>query len=361
MTVTLLTPTASRSSIGPGVKWIYKDARHRVLHSHQQSMPAQTSCTPEGGLEALAEALFTDHRYEIPCLGEDEQHVPLSKDKAGHKDSHGRLYRYWTCTRCHPRTKTNCRSYIKQAQKVLGREVVEALASRVLREKRASGQPCNLLDAWIRGKLTPGAGSAPSQAQKKRKSYSPQHDTPSKRPRSCPEPYASASTENETPLADTEALKAAHAARTAIDRWIAALTGTTPSSAVPPSLPKTPVTPSFDTIFVDDSDLDEVILLPTPPTTRTPLRPLSTNVSDPTTSPDTVRSLVRRFKQATDSNGRSTVRKEAKRLGLTAEFERERSKGDKPPLGSRPSTTPGRLFEHPRSAESQVDRSGQVD
>jgi hypothetical protein len=139
------------------------------------------------------------------------------------------------------------------------------------------------------------------------------------------------------------------------------LTGTVSSSAVPPSLPKSPFTPSFDTIFVDDSDLDEVILLPTPPMTRTPLRPLSTNVSEPATSPDTVHSLVRRFKQATDSNGRSTVRKEAKRLGLTAEFERERSKGDKPPLNSKPSTTPGRLFEHPRSAESQVDRGDQVD
>lgn len=323
-------------------------------------MPEQTSCTPEGGLEALAEALFTVHRYEIPCPGEGE-HVPLSKDKAGHKDSHGRLYRYWTCTRCHPRTKRNCRSYISQAQKFLGREVVEALASTVLRERRASGQPCNLLDAWIRGKLTPGAVSAPSQTQKKRKPYSPQHDTPSKRPRSCLEPYASASTESETPNADTDALKAAYAARTAIDRWIAALTGTTSSSTVPSSLPKSPVSSSFDTIFVDESDLDEVILLPTPPTTRTPLRSLTTNVSDAIPPSDTVRSLVRRFKQATDSNGRSTARKEAKRLGLTADFERERSRGEKPPSASRSSITSGRLFERPRSAESQMGRGDQID
>lgn len=323
-------------------------------------MPEQTSCTPEGGLEALADALFDRHRFDIGCEGEDE-HVPLSKDKAGRKDSQGRLYRYWTCTRCHPRTKRNCRSYINQAQKVLGRKVVEDLASKVLRERRASGQPCNFLDAWIRGKLTLRAVSTPSQTERKRKSYSPQHDTPSKRPRSCPELHAGSSTGSETTHADTDALRAAYTARTAIDRWIAALTGTVSSSAVPPSLPKSPFTPSFDTIFVDDSDLDEVILLPTPPMTRTPLRPLSTNVSEPATSPDTVHSLVRRFKQATDSNGRSTVRKEAKRLGLTAEFERERSKGDKPPLNSKPSTTPGRLFEHPRSAESQVDRGDQVD
>jgi len=318
-------------------------------------MPEQTSCTPEGGLEALAEALFTDHRYEIRCSGEEE-HVPLSKDKAGHKDSHGRLYRYWTCTRCHPRTKRNCRSYIDQAEKVLGREAVEALASKLLREKRASGQPCNLIDAWIRGKLTPGAVSATSKAQKKRKPYSPQHDTPSKRPRSCLEP-----TESETSHTDTDALGAAYAARTAIDRWIAALTKTTSSSTLPSSLPKSPVNYSFDTVFVDESDLDEVILLPTPPTSRTPLQSLTTNVSNVSSPSDTVRSLVRRFKQATDSHGRSTVRKEAKRLGLTAEFERERSRGDKPPLGSRPSATAGRLFERPRSGELQVVRGGQVD
>lgn len=323
-------------------------------------MPEQTSCTPEGGLEALADALFNNHRFDITCEGEGE-HVPLSKDKAGHKDSHGRLYRYWTCTRCHPRTKRNCRSYINQAQKVLGRGVVEDLASRVLRERRASGQPCNLLDAWIRGKLTPRAVSAPSQTERKRKSYSPQQDTPSKRPRPCLEPYTSASTESETPHADTDALKAAHAARTAIDRWVAALTGTTSSPTVPSPLPKSPVSSSFDTVFVDESDLDELILLPTPPTTKTPLRPLTTNVSGANPPPDTVRSLVRRFKQATDSNGRSTVRKEAKRLGLTADFERERSRGDKPPLGSRPSTTSARLFERARSAEPQVDRGDQID
>jgi hypothetical protein len=64
-------------------------------------MPELTPCTPEGGLEALAEALFTHHRLEIPCEGEGE-HVPLNKDKAGRKDINGRLYRYWTCTRCHP-------------------------------------------------------------------------------------------------------------------------------------------------------------------------------------------------------------------------------------------------------------------
>jgi hypothetical protein len=91
------------------------------------------------------------------------------------------------------------------------------------------------------------------------------------------------------------------------------------------------------------------------------LRSLATNVSNANHPSDTVRSLVRRFKQATDSNDRSTVRKEAKRLGLAADFERERSRGDKPPLGSRPSATSGRLFERPRSAESQVDRGDQVD
>jgi hypothetical protein len=323
-------------------------------------MPEQTSCTPEGGLEALAEALFDHHRFDISCEGEDE-HVPLSKDKAGRKDSEGRLYRYWTCTRCHPRTKRNCRSYISQAQKVLGRKVVEDLAARVLRERRASGQPCSLLDAWIRGKLTPRAVWAPSQTEKKRKSYSPQHDTLSKRPRPCLEPCSSASTESETPHVDTDALRAAYAARTAIDRWIAALTETASSSTVISSFPKSPVGSSFDTIFVDESDLDEVILLPTPPATRTPLQPLTTNVCGADPPPDTVRSLVRRFKQATDSNGRSTIRKEAKRLGLTADFERERSKGDKPPLGSRSSTTAGRLLEYPRSSESQVDRGDQID
>ena len=218
-------------------------------------MPEQTSCTPEGGLEALADALFNNHRFDITCEGEGE-HVPLSKDKAGHKDSHGRLYRYWTCTRCHPRTKRNCRSYINQAQKVLGREVVEGLASRVLRERRASGQPCDLLDAWIRGKLTPGAASASSNTQRKRKAYSPQDDTPSKRPRVCvdPAPYAGVSVGNERSHVDTEALKAAYAAREAIDRWIAALVGPTSSTGVLPSAPNPPVCSSFDTVFVDESE-----------------------------------------------------------------------------------------------------------
>jgi len=156
-------------------------------------------------------------------------------------------------------------------------------------------------------------------------------------------------------------LEAAYAARTAIDLWIAALTKTTSSSTLPSSLPKSPVNSSFDTVFIDESDLDEVILLPTPPTIRAPLRPLTTNVSDVNPPSDTVRSLVRRFKQATDSNGRNTVRKEVKTLGLTAEFERERSRGKKPPLSSRPSTTPGGLFERLRSTELQVDRGGQID
>jgi hypothetical protein len=124
-------------------------------------MPELTPCTPEGGLEALAEALFTHHRLDIPCEGEGG-HVPLNKDKAGRKDINGRLYRYWTYTRCYPQTKRNYRSYINEASKVLGHKVVEDLASTVLSERRATGLPCDLLDAWIRGKLTPRAVLAPS-------------------------------------------------------------------------------------------------------------------------------------------------------------------------------------------------------
>jgi hypothetical protein len=325
-------------------------------------MPEQTSCTPEGGLEALAEALFTHHRLEIPCEGEGE-HVPLNKDKAGRKDINGRLYRYWTCTRCHPRTKRNCRSYINEASKVLGREVVEDLASTVLSERRATGLPCDLLDAWIRGKLTPGAVSAPSQAQRKRKPYPSQHETPSKRPRICLEPDVLV--ENKSTYVNTDVLQAVYAARGAIDRWIAALTGTKSSSKSLVTPIKPPVRSCFDSIFLDDDDdddeldLDEVILLPTPPD-RAPLRSLTANVPDPRPSSGTVHSLVRRFRQATDASGRSTVRKEAKRLNLMAEFEKERSRGEKPSSTSRPSTTSGRLFERPRPAEPQVDYSSQV-
>jgi hypothetical protein len=82
-------------------------------------MTETSACTPEGGLEALADALFRHHRLDIPCEGEGE-HTPLTKDKAGRRDGQGRLYRYWTCTRCQPRTKRNCRSYIEAARKVLG-------------------------------------------------------------------------------------------------------------------------------------------------------------------------------------------------------------------------------------------------
>jgi hypothetical protein len=138
--------------------------------------------------------------------------------------------------------------------------------------------------------------------------------------------------ENKTTHIDTNALQAAYATRGAIDRWIAALIGTKSSSKSVVTSLKPLVRSCFDSTFLDDdeeSDLDEVILLPTP-LGRTPLRSLTANVSDPCPSSGTVHSLVRRFKQATDASGRSTVRKEAKRLGLIAEFEKERSRGDKP-------------------------------
>jgi len=44
-----------------------------------------TSCTPEGGLEAFADALFRHYRLDIPYEGGAE-HTPLTKDKAGRRD-----------------------------------------------------------------------------------------------------------------------------------------------------------------------------------------------------------------------------------------------------------------------------------
>jgi hypothetical protein len=48
-------------------------------------MTETSACTPEGGLEALADALFRYYRLDIPCEGEGE-HTPLTKDKAGRRD-----------------------------------------------------------------------------------------------------------------------------------------------------------------------------------------------------------------------------------------------------------------------------------
>lgn len=329
-------------------------------------MPEQTSCTPEGGLEALADALFTHHRLDIPCQGEG-RHVPLTKDKAGRKDVNGRLYRYWTCPRCQPRTKRNCRSYINEAERVLGREAVDDLASTVLDERRSSGQPYDLLDAWLRGKLTPTTASASSQSQRKRK-LAPLdrdklgYDTSSKRSRVCSD--SGVSIDEGKAGGDAGALQSAYAAREAIDRVIATLTGARPPAVIDPTTPTPPARSSFDVVPLDDeSDSDEVILLPTPPN-RAPLRSLTTNVPDPhpsRSSPDTLPSLIRRFRQASEASARNAVRKEAKSLGLAAEFERERSKPAKPPSVSRPSAASHRLRECPGPTESQMDRGDRFD
>jgi hypothetical protein len=109
-------------------------------------MPDTSACTPEGGLEAFADVLFRRHRLDIPCEGEAE-HTPLTKDKAGRRDGQGRLYRYWTCSRCQPRTKRNCRSYIEAARRVLGPGIVRDIALETLEERRATLEPYDLLDA----------------------------------------------------------------------------------------------------------------------------------------------------------------------------------------------------------------------
>ena len=317
-------------------------------------MPEQTSCTPEGGLEALAEALFTLYRYRIPCQGEG-RHVPLTKDQAGRKDNNGRLYRYWTCTRCQPRTKRNCRSYISEAERVLGREVVDDLASTVLDERRLTLKPYVLLDAWLRRTLSDSTTPVSSRSQKKRKSILVDDDvddtTSIKRSRVSCEPDISTGTftgGGTTDGSDAAALKAAYAAREAIDRLIATLTDSRPPPiATPIASPivspivspiarsiANPVTPTpatrpvFESLSLAESDGDEVILLPNPPS-RTPLAPLTTNVpnpSNPQPSASVLQSLVARFRQAKDANARNAARKEAKRLGLSARFEAERSK-----------------------------------
>ena len=48
-------------------------------------MPDTSACTPEGSLEAFAEALFCYYRLDIPYEGKAE-YTPLTKDKAGRRD-----------------------------------------------------------------------------------------------------------------------------------------------------------------------------------------------------------------------------------------------------------------------------------
>lgn len=310
-------------------------------------MPEPSPCTPEGGLEALADALFTLHRFDIPCEGA-EKHTPLTKDKAGRKDSSGRMYRYWTCTRCQPRTKRNCRSYINAAVSALGRQVVSDIASALLQKRRTGGQPYELLDCWLRGKLNSSSTSV--QREKKRQAHLIEYGTPRKR--FCPDLGSDAD-----PGSGTDVLQSAYAARKAIDHLIHNLTRTGPPPVAKPITPTQPAHQPSDSIFLDDSDGEEVIFLPTPPSSRVPLRALTTNPSNPHTSSDVVSSLIRRFRQATDAYSRNAARKEAKRLGLAAEFERERAKGDKPSSTPSSSTASDRLRERSRSTESQVDSS----
>jgi hypothetical protein len=193
-------------------------------------MTETSACTPEGGLEALADALFRHHRLDIPCEGEGE-HTPLTKDKAGRRDGQGRLYRYWTCTRCQPRTKRNCRSYIEAARKVLGQEIVRDLAIEVLERRRTTLEPYDLLEAWVRGKSLVHVVAASS----KRKSSLPHQDIPNKRARVVSHPDSPL----DLPPSEAEALRAAYAAREAIDRCIAVLTGTGGDTIESPSEPPT--------------------------------------------------------------------------------------------------------------------------
>lgn len=303
-------------------------------------MSQESSCTPEGGLEALAEALFTHHRLEIPCEGEGK-HAPLTKDKAGRKDLNGRLYRYWTCNSCRPRTKRNCRSYINEAERVLGREVVSELASTLLDERRARGRTYDLLDSWLRGKLTPTSVSASSRNLKKRKPDSFDREPASKRSREGSDSdVATIAAVVAAPAISTgDALRAIYAIREDIDRLIEGLanTGQPLSSQAPPYGP----------------DGDESAVSPTPPC-REPLRPLAANVFSPFLSSDpplqlfpqspsdasasVLKSLVHRFQQASAASERNAARKEAKRLGLAAKFEAERAKRSKPPSVPNPST-----------------------
>jgi hypothetical protein len=186
-------------------------------------MTETSSCTPEGGLEAFADALFCRYRLDIPCEGGAE-HTPLTKDKAGRRDGQGRLYRYWTCSRCQPRTKRNCRSYIEAAQKVLGREIVRDLALEILEERRTALEPYDLLEAWVRGKSLVHVVAASS----KRKSFLPDRDVPIKRACVASDPASPLALPlSKTGIdARTEALKAVCAAREAIDHWITVLTET---------------------------------------------------------------------------------------------------------------------------------------
>jgi hypothetical protein len=48
-------------------------------------MSGNSTYTPEGSLEVLADALFNRYRFDIPYEGEAE-HTPLTKDKAGRRD-----------------------------------------------------------------------------------------------------------------------------------------------------------------------------------------------------------------------------------------------------------------------------------
>ena len=185
-------------------------------------MPDTSAYTPEGGLEAFAEALFRRYRLDIPCEGEAE-HTPLTKDKAGRRDGQGRLYRYWTCSRCQPRTKRNCRSYIEAARRVLGPGIVRDIALETLEERRATLEPYDLLDAWVRGKsLVHVAAASSKRGSSKRGSSPPHRDVPNKRARIASHPDSP----TPKPPSETEALRAVYVAREAIDRCIAALTGT---------------------------------------------------------------------------------------------------------------------------------------
>lgn len=332
-----ISPSISHSSIIPILPLTSTSTSTRTLW--RNPMPEESSCTPEGGLEALAEVLFTHHRLEIPCEGEGK-HAPLTKDKAGRKDLNGRLYRYWTCNSCRPRTKRNCRSYINEAERVLGREVVSELASTLLDERRAEGRTYDLLDSWLRGKLTPTSVCASSRNLKKRKPDSFDREPASKRSRegSDSDVTTVAAIVAAPTLSTSDALRAIYAIREDIDRLIEGLA----SAEQPPQSLAAPC----------ESDGDEFVASPTPPC-REPLRALAPNVISPLGSSDfsskpsfqspsypsasVLQSLVHRFQQASAPGERNAARKEAKRLGLAAKFEAERSKRSKPPSIPNPS------------------------
>jgi len=241
-----------------------------------------TSCTPEGGLEALADSLFTRYRFQIPCQGEGG-HTPLTKDKAGRKDASGRLYRYWTCSRCQPRTKRNCRSYINQAENVLGRQVVSDLASILLNERRAAGSACDLLEAWLHGKLTLTSTDLPSRKLSKRKADS--IDIYSDPKRFCPPSKVHLEQKINSP--NDEALRVAYTIREAVDGLIGSLTT---CHSLTPAYPTIPTSSAYpDHFSPGEVNVNEIIAQPTPITvllpTRTPLQTLPNDIA-PTSSPN---------------------------------------------------------------------------